>query len=264
MDLSWYHYLLAALGGAIAGSINVLAGNGSALTLTILTELIGLPGNIANATNRIGVLAQSVASIGAYFRNGKLDLSRSWLLIGLMVAGSVFGVFTAVWVSNEQFIRIFRFLMVFMFFVILVKPERWLRDTDYSRKLPLWISIPFFLALGFYGGFIQMGSGIFFLVVMVLIARYSILESNVIKIAVTAIYTAVAVVIFQVQGMINWPIGLTVAVGQAIGGYAMAHFASNHPKASIVAHRLLIFAVVVSLLQLFHVPLFIWNLIQGK
>lgn len=262
MDLSWYHYLLAALGGAIAGSINTLAGNGSALTLTILTELIGLPGSIANATNRIGVVAQSGAGVWAYHKKGKLDLSRSWLHVSLMVAGSVFGVLAAIWVSNEQFLRVFRVLMVLMFFIILVKPERWLRETDYSRQFPLWVAVPFFLALGFYGGFIQMGFGIFFLVVMVLFARYSLLDSNVIKIAVTGIFTTLAVVIFQLKGMIYWPVGLTLALGQGIGGYFTARFASTHPKAGIVAHRLLVFAVVLSLLQLFKVPTFVMGLFQ--
>ena len=59
MQLEWYHYLIAILGSALAGSINTLAGNGSAITLTILTEPIGLPGNLANGTNRIGIFTQS-------------------------------------------------------------------------------------------------------------------------------------------------------------------------------------------------------------
>ena len=263
MDLSWYHYLLAVLGGAVAGAINTLAGNGSALTLTILTELIGLPGGIANATNRIGVVAQSAAGVWAYHKNGKLDLSRSWVHVCLMIAGSVFGALAAVWVSNEQFIRVFRLLMILMFFIILVKPERWLHETDYSRKIPLWVAIPFFLALGFYGGFIQMGFGIFFLAVMVLFARYSLLESNVIKIAVTGIFTTLAVIIFQIKGMIYWPIGLTLAVGQGLGGYLTAQFASSHPKASVIAHRLLVFAVVLSLIQLFKIPAWIMGLFHA-
>lgn len=61
MQLEWYHYLIAVLGSALAGSINTLAGNGSAITLTILTELLGLPGNLANGTNRVGVFTQSAS-----------------------------------------------------------------------------------------------------------------------------------------------------------------------------------------------------------
>jgi hypothetical protein len=144
--------------------------------------------------------------------------------------------------------------MVFMLFVILIRPERWLQESDLSRGFPLWISVPLFLALGFYGGFIQMGMGIFFLAVMVLAARYSLAESNVVKITVSALYTLLAVLVFQYNGLINWPAGLSIAVGQALGGYFTAHFASRHPRASVWAYRVLVVVVVLSILQLFGVP----------
>ena len=51
-----FQYVIVISGGILAGIINTLAGNGSAITLTILSEMMGLPGNIANATNRIGIV----------------------------------------------------------------------------------------------------------------------------------------------------------------------------------------------------------------
>jgi len=252
--MEWYHYLLATGGGLLAGAINTLAGNGSVITITILTELLGLPGNVANATNRIGIVAHSVAGMGAYYRNGMLKLRRSRMMIALTLLGSVAGIYAAMQISNEQFLGFFRFLMVFMLFVILIRPERWLQESDLSRGFPLWISVPLFLALGFYGGFIQMGMGIFFLAVMVLAARYSLAESNVVKITVSALYTLLAVLVFQYNGLINWPAGLSIAVGQALGGYFTAHFASRHPRASVWAYRVLVVVVVLSILQLFGVP----------
>lgn len=251
--MEWYHVLLAIGGGLLAGAINTLAGNGSVITITILTELLGLPGNVANATNRIGIVAHSFAGMGAYYRNGMLKLWRSRMVIGLTLVGSVGGIYVAMQVSNEQFLGVFRFLMVFMLFVILIRPERWLRESDLSRRFPLWVSVPLFLALGFYGGFIQMGMGIFFLAVMVLAARYSLAESNVVKITVSALYTLLAVLVFQYNGLVNWPAGLSIAAGQAFGGYFTAHFASRHPRANIWAHRVLVVVVILSIVQLFGV-----------
>ena len=40
-------YLLASSGAFLGGALNTLAGNGSAITLTLLTELLGLPPNVA-------------------------------------------------------------------------------------------------------------------------------------------------------------------------------------------------------------------------
>jgi hypothetical protein len=258
MDLAWYHILIILFGSALAGCINTLAGNGSAITLTILTELVGLPGNLANGTNRVGIFFQSALGIWAFHKNGKLEISRSGLPIVLTIAGAVVGVIVAVNVSNEAFRNVFRFLMVLMLFVILVKPKRWLRETDADYQPNLWIAIPLYLALGFYGGFIQMGMGIFFLAIMVLFAHYSLIEANAVKLFVVGVYTALVILIFQMQGLINWKVGLMMAAGQSVGGYLTALYASRYEKANVWAHRLLIVVVVLAILKLFNVHTLIW------
>ncbi len=251
--MDYYIYVIAIIGSAFAGAVNTLAGNGSAITLTILTELIGLTPNMANGTNRIGVVAQSMASTFAFYRNGRVDLSRSWVFVLFTAIGAIAGIIVATQVSNEQFKQVFRYLMILMLFVVLVNPKRWLIETDLTRKIPLLISVPLFLALGFYGGFIQMGMGIFFLAIMVLFARFSLIDSNVVKSLVVALYTIFAVVVFHWSGMINWKIGLLMAVGQTAGGYATAVYASKYKGANLWAHRLLVVVVVIAILKLFNV-----------
>ena len=247
-----YIYIIAILGSAVAGAINVMAGNGSAITLTILTELIGLPGNAANATNRIGVLTQTWASNYAFYQKDKIDIRSSWIYILFTVIGAIAGILAAIWVSNEQFIQVFRFLLIAMFLIILIKPKRWLAETDKERPLSSMVAVPMFLALGFYGGFIQMGMGVFFLAAMVLIARFSIIDSNVVKSLVVGLYTILAVAIFQWKGLIDWRIGLIMAIGQTAGGYFMAIFAATNPKANVWAHRILVAVVILAIVKLFN------------
>lgn len=247
------HYFIAIFGGLIAGCINTLAGNGSAITLTILTEVLGLSGNAANATNRLGVIAQSSAATFAFYKNGKIDWERSRIYIILTTIGAIAGVLVAIWVSNEQFLKVFRYLMVVMLLVILVKPKRWLRKVTVVSKPNLIITIPAFLLLGFYGGFIQMGMGVLFLATMVLGAKWSIMDSNVIKSMIVAIYTIVVIAVFQWKGLIDWQIGGIIAIGQMAGGWLTANFASKYEQANVWAHRLLVVMVVVAVLRLFGV-----------
>ncbi|MBU6219880.1 MAG: sulfite exporter TauE/SafE family protein [Bacteroidetes bacterium] len=246
-----FQYTVIVIGGILAGIINTLAGNGSAITLTILSEMMGLPGNIANATNRIGIVGQSFTSFVVFQRKGLVDFSRTWHYLILMILGSLGGVWVALIISNEAFIEVFRFLMVFMLIVILIKPERWLRETDIHHKPSLWMSIPIALLIGFYGGFIQMGMGIFFLIIMVLGAKFSIADANILKIAGVGIYTFIALAIFAFMGIVDWEAGIIIAIAQTIGGYLGAIFASNHPNANKWAHRLLIAMVIISIIQLF-------------
>jgi uncharacterized protein len=247
------HIIIAIIGGLFAGMLNTLAGNGSAITLSILTELLGLNGNLANGTNRLGVLAQGLTGSYTFYRHGKLNIGRSKWVIFWVTLGAIIGVLVAVWISSEQFEFVFRFLMLAMLIVILVKPDRWLQQSNPDKKLNPFLAIPMFLALGFYGGFIQMGMGIFFLAVMVLVARYSITEANAVKIFVVMLYTIIVVAIFQWKGLIDWKIGLVLALGQAIGGWMAAIFASRFPGADVWAYRLLVFVVVLALLKMFGV-----------
>ncbi|PSR13097.1 MAG: sulfite exporter TauE/SafE family protein [Bacteroidetes bacterium] len=256
-------YLLALVGAFVAGAINTLAGNGSAITLTILTEVLGLPGTVANGTNRVGIATQSLASSWAFYRNGRLDVRQSGRYIAFITIGAVVGIYVATIVSNEAFQQVFRFLLVVMLLVILVKPERWLRATTEARELPLWQSLPIFLSLGFYGGFIQMGMGVFFLAAMVLVAHYNIIDGNAVKAVVVALYTMVAVGVFAWQGLIDWKIGGLMAIGQTAGGYLTARFAATDPRASKWAYRILVAVVVWAILRMFGVTGWLWGLMGG-
>lgn len=255
-----YQYIIAIVGGLVAGCINTLAGNGSAITLTILTEVLGLPPNMANGSNRIGVLSQTTVSSWAFYKNGKLDLNRSWSYIILTVIGAIGGVILATQVSNEQFKSVFSVMMVVMLFVILIKPKRWLIQTDVTKKVNYLFTVPVFLAIGFYGGFIQMGMGIFFLATMVLGAKYSIMDSNAVKAFVVMVYTAVVLAIFQWKGLVNWEAGGIIAIGQIIGGWFTAQYASRFEKADLWAYRLVVLIVILAIIKLFNVHLWVWSI----
>ena len=249
--MEWSHLAIAVIGGLFAGFINTFAGNGSAITLTILTEIFGLPGLVANATNRLGVGAQGITGTFGFYKNGKLDLKESRLIIIVVILGAISGIVTSAYVSNEQFMFVFRVIMVGMLFLLLVKPKRWLKDGNDNLNKNPWIIVPLFLVLGFYGGFIQMGMGIFFLMSMVLVARYNIINANAVKVFVVCIYTLIAIAIFEWKGLIDWKIGLTLAFGQAIGGYIAAEVASTHPKAKEWAYRILLLAMGIAVLKIF-------------
>ena len=253
MELEWYHYGIAIFGGFAAGVINTLAGSGSAITLTILTELLGLPGNMANGTNRVGVLTAGLAGTYAFHKHGKLDMMKSSRYTVPTIIGAIAGIFLAVWVSNEQFKTVFQYLMILVLFVILIKPKRWLQETNELEGLSLWIVIPVFLALGFYGGFIQMGMGVFYLASMVLIAKYNIIDGNAVKTFVVAVYTIIAVAIFQYKGLIDWQLGGILAIGQTAGGWLTATYASKYKNAGVWAYRLLVVVVIWAILKLFGV-----------
>ncbi len=245
--------IIAFAGAFAAGVINALAGNGSVITLTILTELIGLPGNVANGTNRVGVLFNAAGAYAGFYGKREMQYRQYMIFILPVVLGAAAGILTATVVTHAQFMGVFKALMVLMLIVILVKPERWLIERPGKSDLPSWLIWGLMLLLGFYGGFIQMGMGVFYLALLVLIARLPMIEANMIKALSVGLFTLLAVIIFALTDQIIWLIGLVMGVAQFFGGWISAHYASKIPGASKVAYYILILAVVLSLLKLFNV-----------
>lgn len=246
-------YLVAFLGSFVAGCINTLAGNGSVITLTILTEMLGLPPTLANGTNRVGVFTQTAASTWSFYRNGRLNFQHSGVYVVCSCIGAVAGVLVATRVSNAQFEGVLKYLMLFMLGVTLIKPSRWLIDSGAPVQPKLWIVIPVFLALGFYGGFIQMGMGIFFLAATVLGARFGLIDANAMKGFIIAVFTLIALLIFHWKGLVDWKYGGLMAIGQTIGGYLTAQYASRYPQANVWAYRVLVAMIIVACFLLFDV-----------
>lgn len=253
MDLTLIQYLLIVVGGFLAGIMNTLAGYGSLITLSLLMDVIGLPADMANGTNRVNVLSQCTASSIGYIKGGKVQLRKYRWIILAMVLGATAGIFTVLQVDNQSFRSIFRYLIILLFFIILINPKRWMREQSEESTIPLPIRLIAFFALGFYGGFIQMGMGIFFLASMIFLERSTLLEGNGAKVAIVAIYTIVAVAIFHFNGLINWQAGMLIAISQSIGGYLTAKYASQSPNANKWAYYVLVAIVLIVIVYQFGV-----------
>ena len=70
--MEWYFlYPIIVIAGFFTGFINTLAGSGSVLALIAL-NLAGLPINIANGTNRVGILLQNSVATYGFKKQGNL------------------------------------------------------------------------------------------------------------------------------------------------------------------------------------------------
>ena len=70
--------LLLVGGGLLAGFVNTLAGGGSVITIPILIEVVGLPANVANGTNRVAILLQNVIGVATFHRGGAVPWRAVW------------------------------------------------------------------------------------------------------------------------------------------------------------------------------------------
>lgn len=240
--------IISLIGGFCAGILNALAGFGSIITLAIYMDVIGLPGHIANATNRVNVLASSSVSSLTFYKNGKLDLKGGkWILVAVFV-GAMVGILMATQLDADGFKKAFKYLLPPIFVILLLNPKRFIHPDLSAPKTSKFVTMPLYFIMGIYAGFIQAGFGVIFLMVAVMMSRYDIIFGNGLKIAIVAIYTAVAVLIFHLNGMIVWKAGLALAAGQAVGGYVASRnmtLFEGAAKWSYYFLLLIVFAVMV-------------------
>ncbi len=219
MTNHWWLYPAVIGAGIIAGFINTLAGSGSLLTLPLLMFL-GLPANMANGTNRIGILFQSIVGSYAFKKQNVLDLKTGFIYGIPTIVGAVAGAILALALGDFAMEKAIGLLLILMFFLILFKPEMWIKgQAGKIQGKPTVLNIVIFFAIGFYGGFIQAGVGLFLLAGLVLGVGVDLVRANALKVFLVLLYTPVVLLFFMKYNQIDYKLGIILAIGNSIGAY---------------------------------------------
>jgi uncharacterized membrane protein YfcA len=234
--------LLAAvpITGFLAGFINTLAGSGSLITLPVLI-LLGLPANVANGTNRLGVLLQNVVAVATFRNRGALEVRGTWKLVVPAIVGAVLGAQLAVDLDERLLRRAIGAVMLVMLVVMIVKPERWIAAHANRREPRLMVEVPLLFAIGVYGGFLQAGVGIFLLAALVLGAAFNLVGANAVKNLIVLAFTVAAFPVFVLHDQVHWTLGLLLAAGQATGAWVAARLAVQRGAGFV---RIFVIAIV--------------------
>lgn len=230
------------LSGLLVGFINTLAGGGSIISLSVLMFL-GLPANIANGTNRIALLIQNIGAVGNFKRQKVLDTKKGILLAIPATLGSVGGAFIAVDLNKHIIEVAIGIVMIVMMFVILYKPQQWLKGKKELRDKNVTVAqLILYFFIGIYAGFLHMGVGYALLAALVLGSGYDLVKANAVKVFIIMIWTPIDLVIFIMHGQVNFAYGLTLAIGNFAGALIASRMAVRKGAAFV---RWIIIAVIV-------------------
>ncbi len=214
-ELSWL-----VVGGVFAGIVNTLAGGGSLLTVPLLVFL-GLPGGVANGSNRVGILVQSLTALVSFRAHGVSGIRSALPLLAPVLMGSALGAAAITRTSDETFERLFAVLML----ALLIPTLR--HTSPATRAGRTWSPMTrtaVFFAIGVYGGAFQAGVGIVLLIALSH-AGIDLVRANAIKMVVITALTVVAVPVFVIENRVAWLPAAVLAGGYAIGGALGARLA---------------------------------------
>lgn len=218
---AWQLLLLAAV-GVLAGWLNVMAGGGSLLTVPVML-FMGIPGPVANGTNRIAILAQNVSAVAAFRRKGFSDFRLSLSLSVAAAIGALGGASVGVHLAGEWFDRVLALVMISVMVLMATGHDK-VQPIDHAaqpRRLALGHVL--MVGAGFWGGFIQIGVGFVLMPILHRVLGLDLVRVNMHKVFIVLVYTLVALLVFASQLELLWWTGAALALGNATGGWLGAH-----------------------------------------
>jgi len=230
-ELTFFTVSLLVVAGLVAGFMNTIAGGGSMLTLPALM-IMGMPADVANGTNRVGILLQSFAGARRFQQKGKLDAQTIIPTLVPVVAGSLPGALVASFLPVHWLKPALLSTMLLMALIMVLRPS--IVAPPYGtpalalKERPLAI-FGLFVA-GFYGGFVQAGVGFIIIATLAGVLNYDLVRANALKMAINAGLTIVALSVYLLRDQVLWIPGLILAIGTVAGTVLSVQFAINVPQ----------------------------------
>jgi uncharacterized membrane protein YfcA len=222
-----YQAMILITIGLMAGIINTLAGGGSNLSLPALM-MYGLPADVANATNRVAVLMQSITASRGFYKHDKVELANVKDNFFPLLVGGLIGAISASYINVELLKPVLLGTMVAGSLWVVFKSDGTTeegseRKSCYDSKIGLLTTF----AAGFYGGFVQAGVGFVLIATFVGVLNYDLLRANAMKVVATVIFTSIALIVFIFRDQIAWLPGIIIGLGSMVGAQVAVKFALN-------------------------------------
>lgn len=206
---------LLIAGGFAAGTINTLAGGASSLTVPLLV-LLGIPGTIANGTNRVGIFVQSLWAALRFRAAGVSGLRGSVPILLPTSAGATLGAWWISGVADRTFEQLFAVIMLALVVPMISGRGFSARPAAEPRHFRPVTNFAVFFAIGAFGGAFQVGVGLLLLAALHYLG-HDLVRANSIKVVVNTLLTGVALPIFIFRGQVAWLPALFLTVGFVAG-----------------------------------------------
>lgn len=233
--MSLIEWTVVVAAGLLGGALNAVAGGGSFITLPALI-ICGVPPVAANATGTAALLPGYIASAWRYRKDATLPPGLSMVkLSAIALIGGVLGACVLLLTSDRAFLALIPWLMLLATAMFAFSPKilaltgsRKTSEVDERHQQPAtvlsFMPAAILFAVCIYGGYFNGGLGIILLAAFGLMGQTQLHGMNGLKNYVSALLTAIAVVIYALGGALEYRPLLVMAVSATLGGYLGAHW----------------------------------------
>ncbi len=220
MDLA--DILLLAVAGFAAGSINSVAGGGTFFSFSALLA-VGVGPIAANATSAIAVVPGSIAAMLADWRLIRETKENLWRLSLISLVGGALGAWLVLRAGDVRFASMVPWLLFLATALFAMGPRlarisiRFREGKSAAVAAIMVITIQFVTST--YGGFFGAGMGIIMLAALVLVFGEDYRTANACKNLFSIFIQAGAIVLFLLEGVIDWPAAGVITASSIAGGF---------------------------------------------
>lgn len=238
-DLSQVFFRLCTF---VAGFIDSIVGGGGLITLPLFSFLVG-PGAPAVATNKIAATVAALTALIIYARKGHLRIKIASTFFVSVGTGTILGSKLAIHLPPDLFKYLVIAVCPIFLFIILNKKSFLSSEnpTPFTKGTYAKLIVSGFLC-GAYDGLLGPGGGTMMLLSLVIIAKLPLMVAIASSKFANVISATTALVSFSISGVVNWSVGLDLAVYIFLGAILGATLANK--KAEKVARPLLVIVVI--------------------
>ena len=218
--------IFLAIASGFAGFVDAMAGGGGLIQLPAL--LVGLPNKevpLILGTNKVPSIFGTSAAARNYFKNLKPDIPLTITMMVPAFIGSMAGAAFAASVPKEFFKPFIVLLLTSVAIYTWRKPELGISEKlKFTQRQRHQIVFVLGLTIGFYDGIFGPGTGSFLVLAMVGLG-FAFLSASAIAKVVNVSTNLGAIIVFGLNGVILWQIGLTLAIANVAGAIIGAKLA---------------------------------------
>ncbi len=213
--------LIVFAAGIISGLVSGFIGGGGGLFTLPILFLTGLPAHTAIATARLGSLGLSIGALSRFFRSNAIKWKMVIPLTIVSIPAAIIGAYLVISIPQSYIEKIIGVILVLSAIAIIYKPKK---QSPTEQKIGLVTYFTFFITRIAQAAF---GSGIGLLVnvIYVKLMHMSMTEANATKRVPGFIVVIITLVIFGIEGLIDYQTGAILFAGTLIGSYTGAHIA---------------------------------------
>jgi len=227
--------------------ISVVTGGTSLITVPVMMQ-IGINPHVAVATNMLTLIFLSLGGTVPFLKGQLIPRKRLPALAGLTIAGSILGALLLLSVPAKAMPLVVAVAMIVVAVFSLTKSNAGLLPSvDGPSPASELTGYLLTFVLGIYGGFFSGGYVALLTAAFVAFFKMTFIEAVAVTKVLNVFSSSVATVVFAVQGLIDWRLGLILGLSSFIGAMVGAVLARHMSTALL--RRVFLAAVIVLALK---------------